>query len=51
MGDPISACLLVLALEIFFIIAKDNSKVKDLNIFKHELLHTAYADDTISFLD
>ena len=43
-GDRISAYLFKLVLEIFFIY------VKGLNIFKHELLYTAYADDTTFFL-
>ena len=37
-------------LEIFFIFVKDNPKVKDLNIFKHEFLYTVYADDITFFL-
>ena len=32
-GDPISAYLFVLVLEIFFILVKNNPKVKGLNIF------------------
>ena len=49
-GNPISAYLFVLVLEIFFILIKNNPKVKGLNIFKHEFLYTAYADDTTFFL-
>ena len=49
-GDPISAHLFILVLEIYFIFVKNNSKVKGLNIFKHEFLYTAYADDTTFFL-
>ena len=49
-GDPISAYLFILALEIFFIFVKNNPKVKGLNMFKHEFLYTAYADDTTFFL-
>ena len=49
-GDPISAYLLILVLEIFFTFVKNNPKVKDLNIFKHEFLYTAYAVDTSFFL-
>ena len=29
---------------------KNNPKVKGLNMFKHEFLYTAYADDTTFFL-
>ena len=49
-GDPISAYLFILVLEIFFILVKNNTKVKGLNIFKHEFLYTAFADDTTFFL-
>ena len=35
-GDPISAHLFILVLEIFFIFVKNIPKVKGLNIFKHE---------------
>ena len=47
-GDPISAYLFILVLEIFFIFVKNNPKVK--GIFQHELSYTAYADDTTFFL-
>ena len=40
----------MLVLEIFFIFVKNNPKVKGLNMFKHEFLYTAYADDTTFFL-
>ena len=49
-GDPISAYLFILVLEIFFIFVKNNPKVKGLNIFKHEFLYTDYTDDTTVFL-
>ena len=49
-GEPISAYLFILVLEIFFIFVKNNPKVKGLNMFKHEFLYTAYADDTTFFL-
>ena len=42
--------MFLFVLEIFFIFAKNNPKVKSLNIFKHEFLYTAYADDTTFFL-
>ena len=48
--DSISAHLFILVLEIFFIFVKNNPKVKGLNMFKHEFLYTAYADDTTFFL-
>ena len=49
-GDPISAYLLVLALEIFFILIKTNNDIQGLEIFNHEVLYTAYADDTTFFM-
>ena len=49
-GDPISAYLFILVLEIFFIFVKNNPKVKGLNIFKHEFLYTAYTDGITFFL-
>ena len=49
-GDPISAYLFVLALEIFFILLKSNKNIQGINIFNHEFLYTAYADDTTFFL-
>ena len=47
-GDPISAYLFILVLEIIVIFVKN--KVKCLNIFKHKFLYTAYADDITFFL-
>ena len=49
-GDLISAYFFMFVLEIFFIFVKNNPKVKGLNVFKHEFLYTAYADDTSFFL-
>ena len=46
--DPISAYLFILALEIFFI--KFNKNIDGINIFNHEYLYTAYADDATFFL-
>ena len=48
-GDPISAYLFILVLEIFFLIAKKNPKIEALEIFNHKFLYTAYADDTTFF--
>ena len=49
-GDPFSAYLFILLLEIFFVFIKNNPNVKGLNIFKHEFLYTACANDTTFFL-
>ena len=50
-GNPISGYLFILALEIFFIMIKTNKNTHGLNIFDHECLYTAYADDTTFFLE
>ena len=49
-GDPISAYLFILALELFFILIKSNKNIHGINIFNHDFLYTAYADDTNFFL-
>ena len=49
-GDPISAYLFILCLEIMFILIKANKRVKGINIFEHTYLYSAYADDTTFFL-
>ena len=48
-GDPISAYLFILALEILIFI-KFNKNIDGINIFNHEYLHTTYADYTTFFL-
>ena len=50
-GDPISACLFILAFEILFLLIKENPHIKGLNIFYHCYLYSAYADDTTFFLE
>ena len=49
-GDPISAYLFILALEILFLLIKENPHIKGLNIFDHCYQYSAYADDTTFFL-
>ena len=49
-GDAFSAYLFILVLEIFFVFTKNNPNAKGLNIFKHEFLFTACANDTTFFL-
>ena len=46
----ISAYLPIPVSEILFIFAKNNPKVKGLNIFKHEFLYTALPDNIAFFL-
>ena len=49
-GDPISAYLFILVLEIFFLCIKQNKNIQGINIFNHIFLYTAYADHTTFFL-
>ena len=49
-GDPISAYLFVLVLDIVFLLIQENKKIHGLNIFNHTFLYTAYADDPTFFL-
>ena len=49
-GDPISAYLFILVLEILFLFIKESKKINGLNIFYKTFLYTAYANDTTFFL-
>ena len=49
-GDPISAFLFILALEILFLLIKKKPGIAGLTIFDHCYLYSAYADDTTLFL-
>ena len=49
-GDPVSAYLFMLALELFFIVIKSNKNIHGINILNHDFLYTVYADDTTFFL-
>ena len=48
-GDPISAFLFTLDLEVSFVLIKTNNKIKGLDIYGHNFLYTAYADDRSFF--
>ena len=48
-GDPISAHLFILTLNILFIFIKFNKKIDGINIFDHEYLCTVYADNVTFF--
>ena len=48
-GDPISAYLFALALEIFFILIKGNNNIQGIEIFNCEVEYTACTDDTTFF--
>ena len=49
-GDPISAFLFILALEIIFILIKSKPEIEGMTIFDYNYLYSAYADDTNFFL-
>ena len=49
-GDPISAYLFIIALEVLFIMIKNNNNIKPLNILNNVFLYSAYADDASFFL-
>ncbi len=49
-GDPISAYLFILVLEILFISIRSNVNIEGIKIFQNTYKLTAYADDTTFFL-
>ena len=49
-GDPVSACLFIITLEIVFSLINANPDFEGLQLFSHMFLYSAYADDTIFFL-
>ena len=49
-GDPIAAYLFIITLEVYFIMLRSNSDIKQLNIFNEKFLLSAYADDTTFFV-
>ena len=49
-GDSLSAYLFALAIEVLFIIIRENVDIKGLNLFGTEVKLTACADDTTIFL-
>ena len=49
-GNPISAYLFILCLEIVFILIRTDKRVKGINIFEHTYLYSANTDDTTFFL-
>ena len=48
-GDPILACLFILALEEVFSLIKAKPDIEGLQFFSHTFLYSAYADDTTFF--
>ena len=49
-GDPLSAFLFLLTIEVLFIMIRSNVNIKGLNIFENEIKFTACVDDTTLFL-
>ena len=50
-GDPISAYLFIIALEVLFELIKNNDDIRRITIFNHTFLYTAFADDLTFFLN
>ena len=50
-GDPMSVHLFITALEVLFILIKNNSNIKGIKNFDHVFLYTAFADDFTFFLN
>ena len=49
-GDPISAYLFIITIEVFFNMVRKNPKIQGLNILGFNYLLTSYADDTTFFI-
>ena len=47
-GDPLSAFLFILSLEMLFVQVRENKNIEGLKIFGHEFKLSAFADDTTS---
>ena len=50
-GDPISAYLFILALEVLFELIKNNDDIRGITVFNHTFLYTVFADDSTFFLN
>ena len=50
-GDPISAYLFIIALEVLFVLIKKNARIKPMEILNETFLYSAYADDATFFLN
>ena len=49
-GDPISAYLFIIVLEVFFAMIRSNNNIKGIHILDFYFLITAYADDSTFFV-
>ena len=50
-GDPVSAYLFISALEIIFLLTKNNSSIKVIKVFDKFFFYTAFASDSTFFLN
>ena len=50
-GDPISAYLFILALEVLFELIKNNADIRGITIFNHVFLYAAFVDFSTFFLN
>ena len=48
-GDPISAFLFILALEILFILIKSKPEIEGMTVFDYNYIYSIYVDDKICF--
>ena len=48
-GDPISPYLFIICMEVLFLLIKQNPNINGIDIFEHNYLYSAYADDTTFF--
>ena len=48
-GHPIPAYLFILALEVLFELIKNNADIREIKIFNHACLYTAFVDDSSFF--
>ena len=48
-GDPVSAYLFILCLEILFMLIKNNKNITGIKLFENTFLYSAYADIVLSF--
>ena len=49
-GDPISAYLFIITLEVLFTLIKSKDNINGINLYDYSFLFTAYADDSTFFL-
>ena len=50
-GDSVLSYIFILALEVLYVLVRNNKYIKGLNMFDHPFLYTAYADDATFFLE